>query len=76
MGLLTQGQPLEWDEFKNDVRIVQDIGIRQFINLYNGSKNRADGPFKWGDEVMHQLRATYMRQTMKNYPSLTNFQPF
>lgn len=51
MGLLTQGQPLEWDEIRKNIKLVQEKGVRQFINLYNGSKDRADGPFKWGDEV-------------------------
>lgn len=55
MGLLTQGQPLKWEEVKKYTKIVQDKGIRQFIRLYNGSRNRADGQFKWGDEIEYIL---------------------
>lgn len=51
MGLLSQGKPLDWDETKRYAKYVQERGIAQFINIYNESKNRADGPFKWGDEV-------------------------
>lgn len=51
MGLLSQGRPLNWDETKKYAKYVQERGIAQFINIYNESKNRADGPFKWGDEV-------------------------
>lgn len=51
MGLLTLGQPLDWDENKKYTRQIQEIGVAQFINNYNKSKGRADGPFKWGDEV-------------------------
>lgn len=51
MGLLSQGKPLNWDETKKYAKFVQERGIAQFINIYNKSKDRADGPFKWGDEV-------------------------
>ena len=51
MGLLSQGRPLDWDETKKYAKYVQERGIAQFINIYNRSKNRADAPFKWGDEV-------------------------
>lgn len=51
MGLLSQGKPLNWDETKKYAKYIQERGIAQFINVYNESKNRADGPFKWGDEV-------------------------
>lgn len=51
MGLLTLGYPLEWDETKKYASKVQELGVAQFINNYTKSKDRADGPFKWGDEV-------------------------
>uniref|UniRef100_A0A6G1S840 Glutamate--cysteine ligase n=1 Tax=Aceria tosichella TaxID=561515 RepID=A0A6G1S840_9ACAR len=51
MGLLSQGRPLNWDETKRYAKFVQERGIAQFINIYNRSKDRADAPFKWGDEV-------------------------
>lgn len=55
MGLLSQGKPLDWDETKKYAKYVQERGIAQFINVYNESKERADGPFKWGDEVEYIL---------------------
>lgn len=55
MGLLSQGKPLKWDETKKYAKFVQERGIAQFINIYNKSKDRADGPFKWGDEVEYIL---------------------
>jgi hypothetical protein len=51
MGLLSQGRPLNWDETKKYAKFVQERGIAQFINIYHRSKDRADAPFKWGDEV-------------------------
>lgn len=51
MGLLSQGRPLNWDETKRYAKYVQERGIAQFINIYHRSKDRADAPFKWGDEV-------------------------
>jgi len=54
MGLLSSGKPLEWDETKKYLKFVQERGVSQFINIYNLSKDRADGPFKWGDEVCYR----------------------
>lgn len=51
MGLLSQGKPLDWEETRKYAKYVQERGIAQFINVYHEAKNRADGPFKWGDEV-------------------------
>lgn len=51
MGLLSQGRPLDWEETRKYAKYVQERGIAQFINVYHESKERADGPFKWGDEV-------------------------
>lgn len=55
MGLLSEGKPLRWDEAKKYAKFVQERGVSQFIHLYNISKDRADGPFKWGDEVEYIL---------------------
>jgi len=51
MGLLSQGQPLDWEETSKYAKYVCGRGIAQFINIYNHSKDRADACFKWGDEV-------------------------
>lgn len=51
MGLLSRGKPLEWHETKKYAKYIQERGVAQFIHIYNASKDRADEPFKWGDEV-------------------------
>lgn len=51
MGLLTQGQPLNWEETKKHAEHVRIHGIQQFIHLYQRLKDRKDECLKWGDEV-------------------------
>lgn len=55
MGLLTQGQPLNWEETKKHAEHVRVEGIRQFIHLFKRLKNRKDECLKWGDEVSVHL---------------------
>jgi len=51
MGLLTQGQPLDWKETKKYAEHVRVHGIKQFIHMYKRLKDRKDEFLKWGDEV-------------------------
>lgn len=51
MGLLTVGTLLNWQETKKDADLVREKGIKQFINLYNGLKDKKGDCLKWGDEV-------------------------
>ena len=38
MGLLTEGEPLEWEEMKDWQSHVRKYGVEQFIRLYNRLK--------------------------------------
>ena len=51
MGLLSKGQPLSWKDTKKHARIVQELGVQQFISLYKRLKDRKGDTLKWGDEV-------------------------
>lgn len=42
---------LTWDEMKNASNLVRQLGIEQFISIYNQWKHRDGDTFKWGDEV-------------------------
>lgn len=51
MGLLTEGNPLSWEETKKLSKHVRDHGIQQFINMYSRLRDRTGDVLKWGDEV-------------------------
>ena len=51
MGLLTEGNPLSWEETKKLSKHVRDHGIQQFINMYARLRDRTGDVLKWGDEV-------------------------
>ena len=51
MGLLTEGNPLEWNETKQNADLVKKMGAKQFINIYHKFKDTTGYPFKWGDEL-------------------------
>lgn len=51
MGLLSEGNPLSWEETKKLADHVREHGINQFINLYHRLKDRQGDILKWGDEV-------------------------
>ena len=38
MGLLSEGQPLDWEEMKDWQTHVRKYGVEQFIRLYNRLK--------------------------------------
>lgn len=59
MGLLTQGEPLEWEETKKYAEHVRLHGIFQFINLYKKLKDHKDECLKWGDEVRYIIEVKY-----------------
>lgn len=52
MGLLSEGNPLSWEETKALADHVRKHGIEQFINLYKKYKDIKFDVLKWGDEVM------------------------
>lgn len=51
MGLLTEGEPLTWEETKQLADHVRQHGIDQFVNLYHQLLDRKGDILKWGDEV-------------------------
>lgn len=51
MGLLSEGNPLTWDETKALTEHVRAHGVEQFINLYSKLQDRTGDILKWGDEV-------------------------
>ena len=55
MGLLTEGQPLSWDETKALADHVRKHGVQQFIHLYRKLETRKGDVLKWGDEVEYVL---------------------
>jgi len=52
MGLLTEGEPLSWEETKQLADHVRQHGIDQFVNLYHQLLDRKGDVLKWGDEVI------------------------
>ncbi|XP_034939693.1 glutamate--cysteine ligase catalytic subunit [Chelonus insularis] len=55
MGLLTEGEPLSWEETKKLSEHVKKHGIIQFINLYKKLRDRQGDVLKWGDEVEYMI---------------------
>ncbi|KAL0281438.1 UNVERIFIED_CONTAM: hypothetical protein PYX00_002425 [Menopon gallinae] len=55
MGLLSEGNPLSWEETHALADHVREHGITQFINLYQKLKNRQGDYLKWGDEVEYMI---------------------
>lgn len=51
MGLLSEGNPLSWEETKALAEHVRKHGIIQFINLYHRLKDKQGDILKFGDEV-------------------------
>jgi len=51
MGLLSEGEPLSWEETKKFADHVRRHGIIQFINQYHRLKDRSKDCLMWGDEV-------------------------
>jgi len=66
MGLLTEGQPLTWEETKQLADHVRQHGIDQFVNLYHQLMDRQGDVLKWGDEVEYIIvRFDHINKTAK-----------
>jgi hypothetical protein len=50
MGLLSEGQPLNWIEIKAVLEQIQTYAVDQLIRIYNKCKNRQGDAFTWGDD--------------------------
>jgi len=55
MGLLTEGEPLSWEETAKLADHVRQHGVKQFVRLYKKLENRRGDVLKWGDEVEYNL---------------------
>ena len=52
MGFLSKGRtPLSWEETKKHADYVRKVGIQQLVAIYHQTKDRANDPLKFGDEV-------------------------
>jgi len=51
MGLLSEGEPMEWEDMVAWQAHVRKYGVEQFIRLYNRLKDEKGRTLKWGDEV-------------------------
>ena len=55
MGLLTEGEPLSWEDTKKYADHVRKHGVTQFVRLYRKLEDRKGDVLKWGDEVEYNL---------------------
>jgi glutamate--cysteine ligase catalytic subunit len=51
MGLLYIGQPLEWKKAQEHADRVRNLGITQFLRIWDRLKDRQGDELLWGDEV-------------------------
>jgi glutamate--cysteine ligase catalytic subunit len=51
MGLLSEGEPLSWEETHKYADHVRQHGVEQFIHLYKKLNERKGDVLKWGDEI-------------------------
>eukprot|EP00929_Paragymnodinium_shiwhaense_P010494 TRINITY_DN1151_c0_g1_i1.p1 TRINITY_DN1151_c0_g1~~TRINITY_DN1151_c0_g1_i1.p1 ORF type:complete len:674 (+),score=124.84 TRINITY_DN1151_c0_g1_i1:134-2155(+) len=55
MGFLHESTPLTWQQTMAHLKYVRAHGIEQFLAIYESCNKSIDSPFRWGDEVEHQL---------------------
>jgi len=55
MGFLHESEPLTWEQAMAHLRFVRAHGIEQFVSIFNRCKGADADPFRWGDEVEHQI---------------------
>lgn len=51
MGLLSEGEPLSWEDTHKYADHVRQHGVEQFVHLYNRLNARRGDVLKWGDEI-------------------------
>ena len=51
MGLLSEGEPLSWEDTHKYADHVRRHGVEQFVHLYNRLNARRGDVLKWGDEI-------------------------
>lgn len=55
MGFLHESQPLTWSQAMESLQFVRDHGIEQFLSIFKRCSGTEGDPFRWGDEVEHQI---------------------
>lgn len=55
MGFLTDGNTLNWSEVQKYCDYIRKHGIKQFLAIYEKTKNRSHDCLKFGDEIEYVL---------------------
>jgi glutamate--cysteine ligase catalytic subunit len=55
MGFLHESEPLTWAQAMASLQYVRDHGIEQFLSILHKCGDTDGDPFRWGDEVEHQV---------------------
>ena len=55
MGFLHESEPLAWAQAVSSLKYVRDHGIEQFLMIFERCSAIEGDPFRWGDEVEHQV---------------------
>eukprot|EP00930_Biecheleria_cincta_P020467 TRINITY_DN153_c0_g1_i1.p1 TRINITY_DN153_c0_g1~~TRINITY_DN153_c0_g1_i1.p1 ORF type:complete len:715 (-),score=124.81 TRINITY_DN153_c0_g1_i1:108-2153(-) len=55
MGFLHESEPLTWAQAMSSLKYVRDHGIEQFLMIFERCNAIEGDPFRWGDEVEHQV---------------------
>jgi len=55
MGFLTDGDTLDWSEVQKYCDYIRKHGVKQFLAIYEKTKNRAHDCLKFGDEIEYML---------------------
>jgi len=55
MGFLHESEPMSWEQSKSVLKYVREHGIEQFLSVLRTCGATNADPFKWGDEVEHQV---------------------
>ena len=55
MGFLHESEPLSWSQAMPLLKSVRDHGLEQFLAIVEQCGDTEGDPFKWGDEVEHQI---------------------
>ena len=55
MGFLSDGDTLTWSEAQKVCDYIMKHGIKQFLSIYERTKDRSNDCLKFGDEIEYML---------------------